>query len=575
MMPPPVAAPAAAPCQGRLPDAPASDSPDRTGTADLAAAAGPFVNHLRAARGAAPGTAEQSEVDGDGRHPAAGRSPGGDAGDAPAAMVPDAIMALLGALVPPSAQLPPPAPETPGPVSVESNAGGDERRPACAPIGAGGGGTGTSPVMGSGPAGGTTPAPPAPAAVLAVAPPPPPRTERGESLALPAPSEGAEMETAPADGHAPSVGTAGQGDRSPATRISAPAAPDVSETLSPPAIETPTPPIPLAASGAMPSARAGETRQATAPADAAAGPEAAGARLTSAPATRAPAPTEERPAPMEAGRVPTASTASTARPPETPTPGGVQETARAGSNAERITGGGPGRESYRDPDVPVREIPVGARGSAVAGSGDPVRPGDGESGAGGGRREDGAGSRPSRDVPARSAPEPREVGAVPPPPTEVGPLRSLDPSAPAEPALSAGSVREIAQAVRLSTAQGGLEVRLQLHPESLGEVQVHVRWEGGTLTARLEAATPAGREALEAGLPHLRAALRDQGIPVESLQVGMRLDLGARSHGNAFAYPQDPQQAPLPAARISAAPGAREGDEPVLAAPAGRLDVRI
>lgn len=163
-----------------------------------------------------------------------------------------------------------------------------------------------------------------------------------------------------------------------------------------------------------------------------------------------------------------------------------------------------------------------------------------------------------------------EARLVPSPMPEVGAPRPHGGAEPAAPALSPDGVRDVAGALRTSTAQGGMEVRLQLHPEALGEVRVHVRWEGGILTARLEAATLAAREALQAGLQGLRDTLHEQGVPVERLQVDLRMDLGARSHGHA--PPRPPEMVAAPRAPAAApAPAAAE----IAAAPPGRLDVRI
>jgi flagellar hook-length control protein FliK len=132
------------------------------------------------------------------------------------------------------------------------------------------------------------------------------------------------------------------------------------------------------------------------------------------------------------------------------------------------------------------------------------------------------------------------------------------------------NLERVVSAARASVARGGTEVRLRLHPETLGEVRVQVRWEGGTLSARLEAATPAGREALEQGAPALRAALQEHGIPVEQLSVNLRMDSDAR-----------PQHRPPASDRV--VHEAPERDRPTrtdavaLSEPAlnGRVDIRI
>jgi flagellar hook-length control protein FliK len=128
----------------------------------------------------------------------------------------------------------------------------------------------------------------------------------------------------------------------------------------------------------------------------------------------------------------------------------------------------------------------------------------------------------------------------------------------------------------MSVSQGGVEVRLRLHPESLGDVQVEVRWKGGQLTARLEAATATARDALEAGLPALRTALREQGVEVDHLQVGLRLDLeGQHSHHELSRQPGAPPDSTF----LPGAPGWTE--EPAVSAPLSapvslaRLDLRI
>jgi flagellar hook-length control protein FliK len=135
-------------------------------------------------------------------------------------------------------------------------------------------------------------------------------------------------------------------------------------------------------------------------------------------------------------------------------------------------------------------------------------------------------------------------------------------------------VDRVVGAVRTSLAHGGMEVRLRLHPESLGEVRVQVRWEGGMVSARLEATTPAARETLEGGAQALRAALQDQGIPVERLSVGIRMDLQARSQGQELAERRHDF-----ASRSESAAGDAPARAPEPMTPdvrgRGRLDLRI
>ncbi|HSB73584.1 MAG TPA: flagellar hook-length control protein FliK [Candidatus Methylomirabilis sp.] len=138
------------------------------------------------------------------------------------------------------------------------------------------------------------------------------------------------------------------------------------------------------------------------------------------------------------------------------------------------------------------------------------------------------------------------------------------------PVLSAAGIERVVTAVRTAVTQGRMEMRLRLHPESLGDVQVHVRWEGGVLTARLEAATPTARDALEGGLHLLRDALQEQGVPVERLQVGLRLDLGGQAQGHTLSRQADgrPDGPPTPVRGVTES-------VTTTVPPAGRLDVRV
>jgi flagellar hook-length control protein FliK len=137
-------------------------------------------------------------------------------------------------------------------------------------------------------------------------------------------------------------------------------------------------------------------------------------------------------------------------------------------------------------------------------------------------------------------------------------------------AFPGANVERVVSAARASLGRGGMEVHLRLHPESLGEVRVQVRWEGGTLSARLEAATPAARDALESGAPALRAALQEHGISLDRLSVNMRMDSEARSQHRHLA-PENPMlEEPVPERANRTVP--IPIPEPVSSA---RVDIRI
>ena len=71
---------------------------------------------------------------------------------------------------------------------------------------------------------------------------------------------------------------------------------------------------------------------------------------------------------------------------------------------------------------------------------------------------------------------------------------------------------------------GAQEAHLQLHPESLGQVTIHLKVEGGEVHARLWITEPGSVRAVQEGRPHLEQALKEQGLQLGSfdLQQGHR-----------------------------------------------------
>lgn len=86
--------------------------------------------------------------------------------------------------------------------------------------------------------------------------------------------------------------------------------------------------------------------------------------------------------------------------------------------------------------------------------------------------------------------------------------------------------KHVLKSLRFSSGEGMSEARITLMPEQLGQVHVKLTLQNGQLVAKFVADTIVGRDALEAQLPQLRAALQNQGIQVEKLEV---------SHGESFA----------------------------------------
>ena len=65
---------------------------------------------------------------------------------------------------------------------------------------------------------------------------------------------------------------------------------------------------------------------------------------------------------------------------------------------------------------------------------------------------------------------------------------------------------------------------MQLHPEALGQVTIHLRVEGGEVHARLWVTEASSVQAVQEGRPHLEASLKEQGLQLGSfdLQQGHR-----------------------------------------------------
>jgi flagellar hook-length control protein FliK len=99
------------------------------------------------------------------------------------------------------------------------------------------------------------------------------------------------------------------------------------------------------------------------------------------------------------------------------------------------------------------------------------------------------------------------------------------PTAPLAPAAQPSApVAQIEGSLRWMLKGGAQEAELQLHPDSLGQVTIHLKVEGGEVHARLWVTEPASMQAVQEGRPHLEMALKEQGLQLGSfdLQQGHR-----------------------------------------------------
>lgn len=78
---------------------------------------------------------------------------------------------------------------------------------------------------------------------------------------------------------------------------------------------------------------------------------------------------------------------------------------------------------------------------------------------------------------------------------------------------------------------GNGEVRMELHPESLGHLKIEVKVEGGVVRANIMAENSMVKDTIDSNLPMLRKSLEDQGLRIDQLSVGV----DQRHGGSAFA----------------------------------------
>jgi flagellar hook-length control protein FliK len=94
-------------------------------------------------------------------------------------------------------------------------------------------------------------------------------------------------------------------------------------------------------------------------------------------------------------------------------------------------------------------------------------------------------------------------------------------------ALSKTVLDQTAQ--ELDTLKTTSQLKIQLKPEALGNLEVTLVSEGGKLAARIVAATPEVQQALANNLPAYKQALESHGIMVQELSVSVRTDIGQGS----------------------------------------------
>lgn len=80
-------------------------------------------------------------------------------------------------------------------------------------------------------------------------------------------------------------------------------------------------------------------------------------------------------------------------------------------------------------------------------------------------------------------------------------------------------IEQIVEQVRVSMNQDTTSMELQLYPEHLGRIQIHVVSKDGVMTARIAAETEAAKQAIENGLTNLKDAMQQQNLKVDAIEV--------------------------------------------------------
>lgn len=103
------------------------------------------------------------------------------------------------------------------------------------------------------------------------------------------------------------------------------------------------------------------------------------------------------------------------------------------------------------------------------------------------------------------------------------------------------AVNQMIEAMKLDITPEVTELKLQLHPESLGNVHVQLTAKEGMITASFTAQNEAVKNALESQMIQLKATLEEKGIQVEAVEV--KVDAGAYNEQYQDAKDNEQQEA--------------------------------
>ncbi|MDD6071766.1 MAG: flagellar hook-length control protein FliK [Clostridiales bacterium] len=80
-------------------------------------------------------------------------------------------------------------------------------------------------------------------------------------------------------------------------------------------------------------------------------------------------------------------------------------------------------------------------------------------------------------------------------------------------------VEQIVEQIKVNMSQQTTSLEMQLYPEHLGKIQIHVVSKDGVMTAKIVAESEAAKQAIEGGLANLKEAMEHQDLKVEAIEV--------------------------------------------------------
>jgi flagellar hook-length control protein FliK len=81
------------------------------------------------------------------------------------------------------------------------------------------------------------------------------------------------------------------------------------------------------------------------------------------------------------------------------------------------------------------------------------------------------------------------------------------------------AAKQVEGSLRWMLRTGAQEAQLQLHPDSLGQVTIHLKVEGGEVHARIWVTDPSSAQAVQEGRAHLEQSLKEQGLQLGSFDL--------------------------------------------------------